>query len=142
MLKILVFQALHIEIDLLNCTSTKMKCIDINCMLTKFSEGFIYIVIKKNVFCIYLQYFYNCRLFRRYQQKVNPINSVKALPKFMKVIVHKSCDELTLVLQCETSTFELENHKNVWTLNGLIGPNQPKCSILVNKKCPIRKGLY
>ena len=55
MLKILVFQALHIEIDLLNCTSTKMKCIDINCMLTKFSEGFIYIVIKK----MYFVYIYN-----------------------------------------------------------------------------------
>ena len=82
-------------------------------MLTKFSEGFNYIVQRKKCICEYVQYFYNYRLFRGYQQKVNPINNVKALSESMKVIVYKSCDELTLVLQCATSTFELENHKNV-----------------------------
>ena len=52
--KILVFQALHIGTDLLKCTWTKMKCIDINCMLTKFSEGFKYIFIIKKKYYVYI----------------------------------------------------------------------------------------
>ena len=77
-----------------------------------------------------------------------------------KVIVYKSCGQLSLSLQCATFTFGLAqscdfknlkfmkqnpNKKNTRTLNCPIGPNQPKSKIMLLKESPpqdfIRKTL-